>query len=85
VLKIYLRPSEGVGLRAGSSLIFIAPFKKIHCSNAPTIKAMNIQIYLFLHLQSSSDTILYSKCIGAYTDGFAVLSSAGTSTVKPPG
>jgi len=50
-----------------------------------TRKAMNTLINPFLKLESSLDPVVYPKGIGAYTDKFAVLSSAGTNTAKPPG
>ena len=50
-----------------------------------TIKAMNTQINHFHHLQFSLDTVLYPALFGAYTEGFAVLPSAGITTAIPPG
>ena len=46
---------------------------------------MQTQINPFLNLQFISDTILYPVFFGVLTDEFAVLSSAGALTAKPPG
>ena len=46
---------------------------------------MQTQINPFLHLQFSSDTILYPVFFGGLTDEFALLPRAGTLTAKPPG